>query len=104
MPVGEHLVEAARRLRRADPADLTNGRRVREAGDIEHDGADLVVRTSARKLTALLVVVAAFPLKTLPAQAPPAPAGLVQLRILDPPFVKNPGTSGVLHADDRESR
>src|SRR5207302_366341 len=78
MLVRVRLVKATGRVRSADASHFSDGGRVRQAGDVEHNGADLMVGTGAGKLASLSIVVPTMDLEVFPAQAPATSAGTVQ--------------------------
>src|SRR2546430_9077176 len=97
MLVGEDLMEAAGEAGLANLADFLNGRSVREAGHVEHDGTQVHVRSTRLELKCLDEVVASLALEI---RGSGAAGAFVELGVRDRPRVDDPRLSRILEVYD----
>ena len=98
MLVSVLLVESAGDFRGLDPGDLLHLARVGQTGDVEDDGAEVVVGAAGPILVGLGEIVTALALQVRRTQG----RALVQLRAFDLPGIHHEGPGRVLEIDDVE--
>ena len=98
--VDEDVVEAAGVVRFTDASDFFNRRRIRQARHVEHDGAEVVIRSALAKLKRLHHVVAILVLEVLDVHAT---CSQVQVLVLDTPGIDALRFLGVADINDVEA-